>query len=304
MKQSTKASDKLFVLAAEDYKNEVLSLRKLASYKSYCRHIDKLVEHFGHVRIGDITKQDIQKYIVKVSQQSGVETMRHHLTVFKGIMEYADENWDMPTRLKKPKKSKPKQEVYSFEEVRKLLYHSAGLTKVLIMLLAETGLRLGEALALQPGDIEDGMISVTKNVYEGSLQDTPKTQSSVRKLCISNTLQKELRGLKGKFVFQGSNGRPLWPQQLTYELQTICKNAGVKYKAFHSFRRGNITELINILLIPERIVGMRVGHLSEGMTLGVYCKATEGQDKLWIEKIEAHLYLTKPEISGTVNQKD
>ena len=290
----TKKPNPLFAIAADDYKNEVLSLRKISSYKSYSRHIDKLIAYFGHQRIEDITKQDIQKYIVKVSQINGFETMRVHLIAFRGIMEYADEDWEMPGRLKKPKKGRPKQEFYTFEEVRKLLYHSAGHTKILIMLLAETGLRLGEALALTPTDILDYTLSVTKNVYEGRLQDTPKTESSIRKLCISETLNKELKTLMtpGKVLFRGINGRPLWPQQLTYELRNVCANAGVTYKGFHSFRRGNITELILNLLIPERIVGMRVGHLSTSTTLGVYCKAVEGQDKPWVPKIEQALYLT------------
>lgn len=293
MKPSKKPNpNPLFAIAADDYKNEVLSLRKLPSYRTYSRHIDKLVLYFGHMKVGDITKQDIQKYIVRVSQTSGVLTMNHHLQAFKGIMEYTDEDWEMPTRLKKPKARKPKQEFYMFEEVRKLLYHGSGQLKVLVMLLAETGLRLGEALALLPTDVVDLTISVTKNIYEGFAQDTPKTDSSIRKICISKTLDKELRSLMtpGKYIFRGPRDRPLWPQQLTYRLKDLCKNSGVVYKGFHSFRRGNITELILNLLIPERIVGMRVGHLSTSVTLGVYCKAVEGQDKPWIEKIEESLY--------------
>lgn len=293
MKRSIKSKkNPLFAIAAMDYKDEVLSLRKLSSYKSYSRHIDHLIQYFGHVRIGDIDKQSIQKYIVKVAQQSGAEMVRHHLIAFKGVMEYADEDWDMPTRLKKPKRSKPKQEFYTFEEVRKMLHHTSGKMKILIMLLAETGLRLGEALALLPSDIVDQTLSVSKNVYDGLVQDTPKTESSIRTICISETLDQGLKQLMfdNKLLFRNPEGRPMWPQQLTYEMRIICSNAGVKYKGFHSFRRGNITELILNLLIPERVIGMRVGHLSESITLGVYCKATEGADKPWIKKIEESLY--------------
>ena len=35
---------------------------------------------------------------------------------------------------------------------------------------------------------------------------------------------------------------------------------------------------------------MRVGHESQGMTLGVYCKVTEGTDKIWVPEIEKLLY--------------
>jgi integrase len=292
MKPSKKAKSLNFAIAADNYKNEVLALRKYASYKSRCRVIDRVVAHFGYRTVQSITKQDIQRYIVKVSQESGVETLRQHLGMFKGIMEYADEDWNMPTRLRKPKAPRPKQEFYTFEEVRKLLNHSSGQTKVLIMLLAETGLRLGEALALMPEDIKDGVLSVTKNVYEGVLQDTPKTDSSIRKIHISKTLENALRPLKKKgFLFQSPTGRAAWPQQLTGELRTVCKNAGVEYKAFHSFRRGNITEILLSLGMPERVAGHRVGHLSShSLLLGTYCKEKEGCDKIWVTRIEKLLY--------------
>ena len=295
----SKKSDPLFAIAADNYKNDILCLRKIGTYKSYSRAADRLMEHFGHVRVSQITKQDIQRYITKVAVTAGADTVRKHLIVFKAIMEYADDDWQMPTRLKKPKKHKPKQEFYTFEEVHSLLQHSSGNMKILIMLLAETGLRIGEALSLQCGDIVGNTLSVTKNIYEGWVQDTPKTDSSIRKFHISGTLQKELRAVMTsdakKFLFINDRGRQMWPQQMTYQLQDICKNAGVPYKAFHAFRRGNVTELILNIQVPERVVGHRIGHLSDTITLGVYCKAQEGCDKDWIDKIESHLYLTNNE---------
>lgn len=302
----SKKSDVLFAIAADNYKNDILALRKIGTYKGYSRTADKLVEYFGHVRVSTIDRADIQKYITKVSVTAGADTVRRHLIVFKAIMEYADENWEMPTRLKKPKKRKPKQEFYTFEEVRKMISHSSGNMKILMMLLAETGLRIGEALSLQCADISNGVISITKNIYEGWLQDTPKTDSSIRKIHISKTLERELRILitsdPKKFLFLNKRGRQMWPQQMTYDLREICSNAGVPYKAFHAFRRGNVTELILNLQMPERIVGYRIGHLSESITLGVYCRAMEGCDKPWIEKIETHLYLTINQNYGSIEE--
>ena len=82
----------------------------------------------------------------------------------------------------------------------------------------------------------------------------------------------------------------MWPISFQKKLRVICKNAGVQYKGCHAFRRCNITELCNVLGIPERIVGTRVGHGSTGMTLGVYNQAQVGCDKPWVDKIAKLIY--------------
>ena len=285
----------LFAIAADDWKNQVLALHKASSHKSTGSIANQLIDEFGHMKVQDITKEDIQKFIVRLSTRVGLSQIKHTLTTFRGIMEYADENWDMPTRLKLPKSKRPYQPFYTFEEVRKLLRHASGTEKVLTMCLAETGCRMGEAIALQTADLRPGKISITKNLYEGVIQDTPKTDSSIREVSISGTLEKEMLRLCNSrpqdFIFRSPAGdRAYWPQTFIGKHREICANAGVEYKGSHAFRRGNISELLTELEIPERIVGARVGHLSTGTTLGVYCKVKVGLDEKWVERIEKWLY--------------
>jgi integrase len=286
----------LFVIAADNWKNQVMSLHKEGSSKNTARIVGHLIDEFGHRHVQSITKEHIQKYIVYLANKGKMQQIKRSLSVFKGIMEYADDDWDMPTRLKLPKFKKPKQPFYTFDEVREILKHAIGTEKVLIMTLAETGCRLGEALGLQTADVRNGKISITKNVYEGVLQNSPKTDSSVREVSISGRLEAALASQSFKdnpkmFIFRSpSEFRPYWPVSFGQKLKSICSNAGVEYKGSHAFRRGNITELLTELEIPERIVGARVGHLSTGTTLGVYCKVKDGSDQKWVEKIEKWLY--------------
>jgi integrase len=287
-----KKTDVLFAIAADNWKNQVLALNKYGSYKTTSRIVDRLILEFGHLKISQITKEVIQKYIVKMSATVGSDYIRQNIITMKGVAEYTDDDWELPRRLKYPKKTRPKQEVYSFEEARKIIRMSRGTERVLYMTLAETGCRLGEALALQTSDVDDRVIHITKNVYEGVMQNTPKTDSSIRSICISDRLYEAVKSIslpKG-FIFRSPTGRAAWPQQLTYHLKDMCGRTKLDYKAFHAFRRGNITELLINLGMPERVVGMRVGHESQGTTLGVYCKASFGTDKIWVPRIEELLY--------------
>lgn len=296
----------MFAIAADNYVNEILGLNKYGSFKSNKRIVKHLIQEFGHKRVQSVTRQDIQRYIGKLNETMGTEYLRHHLSTFRGIMEYADDDWVMP-RVKLPKRIKPKQDFYSFEEARKLMEITSGQDKVLVMVLAETGCRLGEALALTPDDIKPYEVNITRNVYEGFVQDTPKTDSSIRKVTISERLYNQILTLKRKqneFIFQSKTGRPEWPQILSVRFREICDKHSVEYKGFHAFRRGNITELCTVIGIPERIVGVRVGHLSSGTTLGVYCKTLPGCDKIWIPEIEKRLYLTEDKRNDSVIREE
>lgn len=294
MKSSKREENPLFAIAADNWRNQIMTLNKYGVHKTSQGIVRRLIREFGHKRVGSITKEDIQRYVVKLNATSGLVNIKHHLSLFKGIMEHANEDWEMPRKLKFPKGGKPRQEMYSFEEVRRILNSCSDPLRSFVMLLAETGCRLGEGLALKSKDLYPDKIRIDKNVYEGVLQPTPKTESSNRVVCISPTLYENLKPLKSNnpedFLFRGTFGRPLWPQKLMYALREACKQAGVDYKAFHSFRRGNVTELVVRLQVPEKIVAARIGHLCSSLILGVYCQILPEEEIVWLPKIEKWLY--------------
>lgn len=283
----------IFAIAADNWRNDVLILSKYKTYVIRNGMLKYLNAEFGHRKINTITKQDIQKFITKYSQKMGGNALRTYLATLRDVIEYSDENWEMPRRLKFPKNATPKRPFYSFEDVRKLLQKSNGDTRALIMLMAETGCRFGEATALDGGDLDGNAIRIHKNVIDGMVQDSPKTESSNRKVNITETLASELQTLaKNKgFLFRTPTGRPTWPQKFAITLQKICKHAEVDYRPSHAFRRGNVRELILNLHIPERVVGARIGHKSsDNLLLGVYCQTQDDDDLRYVNQIESWLY--------------
>src|SRR5579859_4730762 len=102
--------DVLFAIAADNWKNQVLSLSKYGSFKTTSGIVDRLILAFGHLKIRQITKEVIQRYIVKMSATVGADYIRQNIIALKGIAEYADDDWELPRRLKYPRKTRPKQE--------------------------------------------------------------------------------------------------------------------------------------------------------------------------------------------------
>lgn len=68
--------------------------------------------------------------------------------------------------------------------------------KVLLELLFWTGLRIGEALALLWGDLEDNVLHITKTKDEKHRITTPKTQSSVRDVILPDSIVQMLMDYK------------------------------------------------------------------------------------------------------------
>ena len=103
-----------FIVATDDYLNEVLSLKKESTYLHFKGYAKRLVVEFGHMWIEDITKKDLQKFIVRQSASVGLQTINQLLIVFKGIMQNADDDWEMFRRLTLPKAKRPKREYHTF----------------------------------------------------------------------------------------------------------------------------------------------------------------------------------------------
>src|SRR5258707_1054505 len=106
-------------------------------------------------------------------------------------------------------------------EVEQILGRAKGRYKVLFVLLAGTGLRIGEALGLKLGAHLSGdfsTIRVRQSVWRGSVQ-TPKTDNAVREIDVPSSLAAVLKasvgGRASGFLFQTESGRPMTQRNIS-----------------------------------------------------------------------------------------
>ena len=146
-----------------------------------------------------------------------------------------------------PKKSKEMQ-VLDREELQKFLIQAQadGYYELFLLDLC-TGLRRGELIALQWGDLnfETGVLTVNKQAYtvNGELQILPpKTKASVRKLVLPPAVVAVLREYRKKvdsrwmFPSPVKADRPITPGVARRRLQTILERADCKRVRFHDLR--------------------------------------------------------------------
>ena len=146
-----------------------------------------------------------------------------------------------------PKKAKEMQ-VLDREELQKFLIQAQadGYYELFLLDLC-TGLRRGELIALQWGDLnfETGVLTVNKQAYtvNGELQILPpKTKASVRKLVLPPAVVAVLREYRKKvdsrwmFPSPVKADRPITPGVARRRLQTILERADCKRVRFHDLR--------------------------------------------------------------------
>ncbi len=87
-------------------------------------------------------------------------------------------------RLNKPKAGIRTIQYLTLEEFEKVLIFLDGPVKDLAVVLFATGMRLGEALALQPDDYRNGEINITKQLDKKGVVKLPKAQKTGRSIVL------------------------------------------------------------------------------------------------------------------------
>ena len=164
------------------------------------------------------------------------------------------------------------------EEIRLFLENVNSNYYTLFLTAVMTGMRRGELLALQWGDIDwnSNQISIRRSIYRGEFF-SPKSKNSIRRIVVTPILrqaleQHRLLGKKSELglIFSNKNGLPLNPENLIKrEFHSALDRAGLRRIRFHDLRHSYASLLIsqgeNIKFIQSQL-----GHSSAKTTLDRY----------------------------------
>jgi integrase len=151
-------------------------------------------------------------------------------------------------------------------------------------LLASTGLRISEAIALRVMDVEldaaQPRIHVRRAIVDGELTG-PKSRHGRRSIPISKALAAQLRPISTDrgatdLLFVGAQGATLRPGNLRYRVMIpAAQRAGVPWARFHTLRHTCAALLIGAGASPLRLQRW-MGHHSAAFTLDNYGHLIEG----------------------------
>lgn len=286
------------------------------------------LNHFKKIDVHQLTRHMIQHALNDMSKDYASNTLSGILSTLRKILRFGKEQGflkhDPSEFVYMPKKRKTLAET-SNEDITLKYMEKATLKELLdcakrfgldhdltmFTLLAYTGMRIGEALALQWSDIDfdQQIVHIRKTMYnpKNNLREyqleTPKTESSKRDLVVDQALmelfkqvqrkQKEMRfkyreAYDKQFVFvsyqEKTAGYPLTNKTVTFRLQRLLKTAKIEqHITLHTFRHTHTS------LLAEAGVGLieimeRLGHKDDSITRDVYLHVTKELKKEAVHK--------------------
>lgn len=266
------------------YKEGAVRKVTLNKYWNNLRHIEIIAPT---LKLGDLDRTEYQRILNKYAEQHERQTVIDFHHQIKGcILDAVDEGLvdRDPTRkaIFKGKDPRPKKQKYLNQfELHSLLTDLTLTEKVtwdwLILLIAKTGLRFSEAIALTPDDFD--FIHQTLNVnktwdYKNSSGFQPtKNKSSIRKVQIDWQLGIQFQQLiKGKdhekpiFVREG---KAIYNSTPNKWLARHCKKVGIPVISIHGLRHTHAS-LLMYAGVSIASVSRRLGHSSITTTQKVY----------------------------------
>ena len=253
----------------------------------------------GDMKLPEITSAQISALLLDMQARGRANaTAVKVYTILKSLFKMAyladmiDRNPMDKVERPKPRKDEIKPQTaqaYTAQEVRDILTALEGEPlkwRAFIHLLIDTGVRRGEALAVQWEDIDfqENTILICRNLCytpdKGIYLDTPKNGRCRMVDVGEDTLQllkqiREQQGAGGKYIFTQDNSlEPMHPTSPTHYFRQFSKRNGIKdfhpHKLRHTFASVAITAGADVVSVSETL-----GHSDTAVTLRMYTHAND-----------------------------
>jgi integrase len=249
----------------------------------------------GKIRLDRLNALQLQSlYRAKLDSGLSPRTVQIiHATLHKSLKQAV--RWSLIPRnvaqsVDPPRVQKKELSPLDEEQVRKLL-ESAKDNKLeaLYILAITTGMRSGELLGLQWGDLDlqTGTLQVKRTVFNGRIE-APKTTKSRRSIKLTQT---SIRALNehprtSEWVFCTRLGTSISYHNLhNRSWKPLLEKAGLPHKRFHDLRHTCATLLLTKGVHPK-IVQEMLGHSSISITLDTYSHVLPNMQDKAVEAME------------------
>jgi len=295
-----------------------------STWGSYEDAVERLLPFFGEKRLGAITREDVQAYLVsghlarrhhakqrKAPQPLSVTTLNYGLSMLRFILNDAIDGGHIANSRAvrvKPLKKEPRPEGHvqylTPEQMDRLFAAAEEPYRTMYRLTIDAGLRRGEALALRWRDVDitrrcvfirqsrvrerDGDRYVVRDV-------APKTKGSTTVIEeLSPSVVQALLALPAgddptaDYVFRNRKQNPIDPDDLDRVFQRHLKQAGLVHVGLHALRHTCATLMIAAGEHPKA-VQVRMRHQSIQTTMDTYGHLLPGAFQGMGERLEAFL---------------
>lgn len=254
---------------------------------NYATHITTIKQHFAGRNVEDIKWSDVQAFLDQYSNQAK-STVRHKQIILSQVFQWAVEDNMIATnpardsRIEIPNTSKRRPAV-PMDKYLEICGHIGELEqerdKALMALIAYTGMRRGEALAIRWEDIDwdNGIVSISRAlIFDGNrpLVKGPKSEAGKRKFPMIDELRNILYPMRkasgiivsvdGITYYTGSCYARAW-ERISRQIEMYGFTA-------HSFRHTIASICAASSEISPKTLQTIMGHADIATTLNIYAE--------------------------------
>jgi integrase len=258
-------------------------------------HLNKF---FSDLRAGELSASTLRNLYAILS------------AVFKDAIRERKMSENPLLEVARPKRTKTEARYLTALEVRSILYNAQNLRyRTALQLIAGTGLRRGEALALrwQDVDLDSRLLHVRATLARTNMGlnvTPPKTESALRQIALADSLvevlkfhritqdQEKASGgnkyIDKGFLFATETGEPVDPRNLFRALVTASRKGGISGVGLHTLRHSAATTMLESG-VPIHVVSRVLGHSGINITVDIYGHVSNEASRLAMEALNTFL---------------
>lgn len=234
------------------------------TYETYSYHVKRLIPLIGDIQLIELRVLLLKERLKPLNQELSPKTLKGIYATLRTAIRRAVV-WELLSRdvtigLTPPRNYRKERTVLNRSQLNKLRETAKGYKHyAIILLLATTGMRIGEALGLKWKDFKasKGTITIQRavNTKSRQLKDEPKTFNSLRTIKLSEDVilalktlkpaqDKKISPIRSDDLIFNENGRPLRANSVRNSLNRILKKAGLPHIRIHDLRHTVVSILL------------------------------------------------------------
>lgn len=301
----------------ERWKTEVLTTQKPSSARAVRSHLRcYIIPEVGKLRLDEFGVENQQRFITRMPERStdkvvSRKTILNVIATISTILTtarnwgYSCEQIDMKKLRLPPRGVASEARHFTIEQVQRILALAGEPWRTLFCICTLDGLRAGEALGLQWGDIdlEQRILQIRRTAWYGKIQ-TPKRRESETTLPIPDALVAILKNYRAEwkpnpdgFLFATRNERPPSSNSVVeHRLWPILGALEIPRCGLHAFRHTHTALLLDSGATPK-VVQRQLRHADARTTLQIYGHVIGEAHREAVEKVAAIVDPSGPQSS-------
>jgi integrase len=269
-----------FAEFAEKWQRDVMSQHKRSTQSADRSRLKAhLIPELGEMCMKDITREVLQTLVARKRKTLSAKSVKNLIALLRQMWEQAKADGytqiDPFAALRLPEPELTNERCLTLDEMKAVINAAPEPYKTFYWILAETGIRCGEACGLPVKNLllDLGAIKISQKVWHGKLETVKSVKGN--RLCeISPQLVEHLRGYLRAWrpnnlglVFATRNGTP-WGADVVRKrrLYPLLEKLGIERCGFHAFRHGNET-VMDSEAVPMATRQNRLGHSDPRVTM-------------------------------------